>query len=96
MAKRAFGEDKETVEKFKEEVKAEAAKEIPQITFTESDVQKVADFINYMYLNAEFKGGMKEFKKLNQMFADVHAHIKVMEAHIFEVKKISAAKKAVG
>jgi hypothetical protein len=94
MAKRAFGEDKETVEKMKEEVKADAAKEIPQLTFTEADVQKVANFINYMYLNAEFKGGMKEFKNINQMFADVHAHIKVMESHIFEVKKISTAKKA--
>lgn len=91
MAKRLMAESKEAAEELKEL----ATKEEPQLTFTESQVQKVADFINFMYQNADFKGSMQVFKKVNSMFADMHEHMKMIEAHIFEVKKIRAAKKAV-
>lgn len=90
MAKRMVGESKEAVAETLEL----ASKPEPVITFSESQVQKVADFINFMYLNAEFKGGMKDFKKVNTMFADMHEHVKLIESHIFELKKIRAAKKA--
>jgi hypothetical protein len=94
MAKRVVGETKEIAKAFESEQQKLAAQPEPVLTFTEAQVQKVADFINYMYLNAEFKGGMKEFKRINQMFSDMHEHMRVIESHIFEVKRIRQAKKA--
>jgi hypothetical protein len=90
MAKRPIAESKEAAEV----VEQTTAQDLPVLTFAEAEVQKVADFVNYMYLNAEFKGAMKDYKKVNQMFADMHAHVQKIEKHIFEFKRISSYKKA--
>jgi uncharacterized membrane protein len=92
MVKRVMAESKEHAE----EIKKIAEEPLPTLTFTEAEVQKVANFINYVYLNAEFKSGMKGFKDLNQMFADMHTHMGKIEKHIFEFKKVRAAKEATG
>lgn len=92
MVRRVVAESKEAVE----EIKKTAEEPLPTLTFTEAEVQKVANFINHVYLNAEFKSGMKGFKDLNQMFSDMHQHMSKIEKHIFEFKKIRAAKEATG
>lgn len=95
MAKQAFGPDKEAVEKLKKENDEMAKKPLPQLTFSEAEVQRVADFINFVYLNANFSMDMKGFKAINQKFADMHNHVSKIERYIFEHKKVSEAKKAV-
>ncbi len=92
MVKRLHGESKEAVE----ETKKIAEEPLPTLTFTEQEVQKVANFINHVYLNAEFKSGMKGFKDINQMFSDMHTHMSKIEKYIFEFKKIKSAKEATG
>lgn len=96
MAKQAFGSDKATVEKLKQETAELAAAPIPSITFTEAEVQKIADFVNFMYLNFSKNMDMKTAKKVIAMFNDMHAHMEKVESYIFEFKRTVEAKKAVG
>jgi hypothetical protein len=90
MAKRPIAESKEAAQ----EIEETADQLLPVLLFAEAEVQKVADFVNFMYTSAEFKGSMKDYKKVNQMFADMHAHVGKIEKHIFEFKRISNIKKA--
>lgn len=92
MVKRLVAESKEHAE----EIKKTAEEPLPTLSFNEQEVQKVANFINHVYLNAEFKSGMKGFKDLNQMFADMHQHVSKIEKYIFEFKRIKSAKDATG
>lgn len=90
MAKRAYGESKEAVE----ELKALAKEPLPEITFAEAEVQQVADFVNYVYLNGSFSIKMAEMKKMQGMLSNMNALIVKMEKYIFEHKRVIAAKKA--
>ncbi len=90
MAKRAIGESKEAVE----ELKALAKEPLPEITFAEAEVQQVADFVNYVYLNGSFSIKMSEMKKMQGMLSNMNALIVKMEKYIFEHRRVIAAKKA--
>lgn len=71
----------------KKQEQAEQTETPPLLTFSEQEVQKVANFVNFVYLNAEFKSGMKGFKAVNDMFKDMHEHVAKIESYIFEHKK---------
>jgi hypothetical protein len=79
--------------KAKEPVESIAPVEVPQITFTEAEVQGVADFINYCYKNASFTMKMDDAVKMNKMLSAMHQHVSKMEKYIFEFKKNSSIKK---
>lgn len=64
--------------------KPEGSETIPQITFTEKEVQSVADFVNYVYKNASFTHKMDDSLKLVRMLNAMQSHIKKMEDHIFD------------
>lgn len=91
MVKRLVGESKEAVE----EMKAVAKEPIPEISFVESEVAVVADFVNYCYKNGSFTMGMSDAVKLNKMLSAMHQHVTKIEKYIFEFKRTVAAKKAV-
>ena len=59
-------------------------------TFTESELNKVADFVNYVHQNGTFEDCKKpaQSRKLTKMFNDMHAHLKKCEAYILEIKEI--------
>jgi hypothetical protein len=73
--------------KTKEEIKEEPV-EVPSISFTEKEVQAVADFINYCYQKAEFKGSMTELAKVNKMFSEMHGHVSKIEGYILDYVKV--------
>ena len=60
---------------------------VEQLTFTEDEVSKVANFIKLVYNTAEFTVKGPELTRIQQGFNDMHSHVKKMEEHIFEVKK---------
>jgi hypothetical protein len=68
---------------------------LPEISFTEAEVQQVADFINYVYINGEFKMKMADTKKINLMLSHMHAHVTKCESYIFEHRRVIASRKAV-
>lgn len=91
MAKAIMGKSKEDVEATKE-----LAKEpLPDIAFTEQEVQQVADFINYVFKNGTFSMAFGDIKKVSTMLQAMHAHVAKIEKYIFEHRRIIAAKKAV-
>ena len=60
-----------------------------QITFTESEVKKLEDFYNYVFLNLTTKQGVdgNSAKRHLDMFADMARHIKKCRDHIFDLSK---------
>ena len=78
-----------------EEIVVPAPTPLPEISFTEVEIQQVADFINYVYINGEFKMKMADTKKINLMLSHMHAHVTKCEAYIFEHRRVIASRKAV-
>ena len=76
------------------ESEPQAPESFPDISFSEAEVQQVADFVNYVYTNGEFKMKMADTKKINVMLSNMHAHITKCEAYIFEHRRVLASKKA--
>jgi hypothetical protein len=70
-----------------------AEETFPDISFTEAEVQQVADFINFVYKNGEFKMTMADTKKVQVMLGQMHAHVTKIEKYIFEHRRILASKK---
>ena len=74
--------------------KADQPKEIvyPQLTFTESELRDVVDFMNFMQTQT---GGnvpldkMGEYNKLSKGMVD---HLRKVESHIMEIKKVTQAR----
>lgn len=83
-------------EKITEETRELAKEPLPDITFAEAEVQKVADFINWVYQNGTYPMKMSDIKKVSGMLNDMHAHVAKIEKYIFEHRRVIAAKKAIG
>lgn len=83
-------------EKITEETKELAKEPLPEITFAEAEVQKVADFINWVFQNGTYAMKLGDMKKVSGMLNDMHAHVSKIEKYIFEHRRVIAAKKAVG
>jgi len=64
-----------------------------QITFTDKEVQVVADFVNFVYKKAKFDINSAEAMKYSASMNSMHTVIKKMEAHIFEIHKVIETKK---
>lgn len=90
MSKRPVGSNKEAVE----EQKKLAEQPIPEITFSEAEVNDVAQFVNWVYLNGRFEMTPKESKDMAQKFAKMHQHVSKIEQYIFEFRRVVNAKKA--
>ena len=63
-----------------------------QISFTEKEIQSVADFVNMVYTKANFNFNSKEAMSYSKSLAEMHETIKKMEAHKFEINKVIEAK----
>jgi len=64
----------------------------PALTFTEAEVQAVADFVNFIYQNATFDNmTSKGAQQYSAWLANIHQHVKVCEAHIMELVGTSKA-----
>lgn len=66
--------------------------EAPVLIFSEDEVQKVADFVNFMWANAEFKAAMPTYEKVKRMFHDMHGHVSKIEGYILEHRRTVKAK----
>ena len=77
--------------KAKEKVKevGEDKPSLPHIAFTESEVTEVADFLNAVWIQAEFKGSMQSMRDLDKLFSKMHAHHKKLQEYVLEVKRIT-------
>lgn len=64
----------------------------PMIIFSEQEVLKLVDFINYMYTNAKHNLDMKEAGRVREMYNDMHAHVKKVEGYILEHKRTTQKK----
>lgn len=64
----------------------------PMLIFSEAEVQKVVAFVNFVYLNADFKMNMKQATEVKQMFNDMHAHVQKIEGYILEHKRTTQKK----
>lgn len=69
--------------------------DLPDIAFAEAEVQKIADFINWVYTNGLYNMKLSDMKKVSGMLNDMHAHVAKIEKYIFEHRRVVAAKKAV-
>lgn len=77
-----------------EEPSAPSQPSIPELTFTEEEVQKVANFVNFLYKNAKFdKVSAKDATVISNYFDYMHAHISKLESYILEFMRITNAKK---
>lgn len=65
----------------------------PQLTFTEAEVQGVADFVNFVYRNGDYKLNMADARKLTSMLTAMHHHIAKIEKYIFEYSRNLTPKK---
>jgi hypothetical protein len=66
----------------------------PMLIFSEAEVLRVVDFINYVYKNAVFNQSMEAAGKCREMFNDMHKHVQKIEGYILEHKKTTQIKKA--
>jgi hypothetical protein len=66
----------------------------PDISFTEAEVQAVADFVNYMFKNANASMSMQEARKVTGMFNGMHQHVVKIEKYIFEHRRFLSNSKA--
>lgn len=58
-------------------------------TYTEQEVQAVANFVNFVFKRAKFDGlSSAEARQLTIYFNDMHNHVSKIEQYIFEIKKI--------
>jgi len=63
-----------------------------QLTFSEEEVQDVAEFINFVYRHASWRfETTKVGLQLQNHMVKMKDHLGKMEDHIFEVKKIYKA-----
>ena len=60
-----------------------------QITFTDNEIQEVADFLNFIYKNAKWEMTTQDALELVKRINQMNAHMKKMEKHIYEVKKVT-------
>lgn len=59
-------------------------------TWTEEEIQGVANFVNYMWKFAKFSAlGMKDMKAVQNMFVSMHQHVSKIEKYAFEIKKVA-------
>ena len=62
----------------------------PQQTFSEDDVKKFVEILNYFYKNAKFpEMGAADCKMVGDHFGWLGRHAKTMESHILEVRKVT-------
>lgn len=62
----------------------------PQITFTEDDVKKIVDFINFVYSKMGFCDGVttRDAIEFNRLYRGACEHAKTCENHIMELKAV--------
>lgn len=59
------------------------------ISFTEADIKKVADAINFIYTSAQFgKCDSKKAREITRAFDALGQHVKWMEGRIMELKQV--------
>lgn len=65
-----------------------------QPTFTEAELTKIADFLNFVHQKAEFPSCAKpsEARKLTVMLNDMAAHLKKCEGYMLEIKEVKQEK----
>lgn len=68
--------------------------QFPAISFTEQEVQQVAEFVNYVYKHGDFKMSMADARKVTSMLSSMHSHVSKIEKYIFEHRRVLASKKA--
>jgi len=59
-----------------------------QITFTEAEVKRIADFMNFVMTRADFKISGKEMVDFYTLYKDMVLHLKKCEDHIMELKQV--------
>ena len=62
-----------------------------QVTFTEKEVQGVAEFVNFVYQKASWNLSTKENQLLSKYLSVMAQHIKKMDDHILELKSVVPA-----
>jgi hypothetical protein len=62
-----------------------------EVTFTEADVQRVADAVNFFYKSASF-GECDAVKAgtITRHFSALGQHVKFMESKLMELKEVTA------
>lgn len=65
----------------------------PDITFTEAEVQGVAEFVNFVFKEARFDIVCGDARKLTAHLNHMHHIVKKMESHIMEIKRTFKAPK---
>ena len=64
------------------------------LTFTTIEINKVADFINEMYVKATFNNVTgRDIQRLNAMFVGMHEHKNKLDRHVFEITKVMQSPK---
>ena len=65
-----------------------------QVTFTDADVQKIADAVNFIHVNASFgECSSKKAGDITRHFAALGNHVKWMSDRVFEIKNVTEAPK---
>ena len=59
-----------------------------QLTFTEEEVKKTADFVQFVYDHGKFELSTKQSLALTRFFGHMNELIKKMDSHIMELKRV--------
>lgn len=60
-----------------------------EVTFTEAEVQKIADAANFFYKHASFgECDAKKAGDISRHFSNLGNHVKFMEARIMQLKEV--------
>ena len=59
-----------------------------EISFTEEEVKKIVDFVNFVFKNARWDLNSKDVFEFSKLYNGVISHIKKCESHIMELKKV--------
>lgn len=67
-----------------------ASAPLPQPTFTETDVKKIVDFLNFVYQKMGFVDGVsaRDSIEFNRLYRGACEHVKTCEDHIMELKAV--------
>lgn len=66
-----------------------------QLTFTEADVKEAAKWLTFVFGKAKWGDNLssKEAQEIGRFFNWCHAHVKMMQDNIFEIKKVEQGEK---
>lgn len=66
--------------------------EVPQVTFAEDELNLIVDYMNFISKETNGTVPLNKMKEYNRLTQGMVAHIKKVESHILEVRKVTNKK----